>query len=1291
MFLHIVIWRCSLLSTSINPNDIAERLLRALDLRARRGDRHDILEYLIPGPDSPEYAQGYYAIFPPRAEPSRLGTNWLDFWRNIGSHAQRRGLTINTPCDQVIGETINTRLQGAQPYEFQAEAIMRALSCLDPLRNRLRRGMLRNLTFRPRPEVIGVIAPTGAGKTEIFEAIALQLALDARQGGIANSVLAYIIYSMRAFMRDHFQRFMSDIAYITLRTGRTITIGIWDGDTPNQFRSANDVLREYEKRTGSRNCPICSSQVTAHLSPNPPYYRIQCRRGHDLSFIRLSKISMRESPPDILLVTPEQLNFNLLFRERHMLLGRNRRAPPILLIIDEPHSYTGVFGSQISALIREFEFCVNEYARRQGLNMFRPLKIATSATIPNPEEFLAKLFTTEPQNIHIIHYVARPGSITRNKGFLFLMPERVRFGFQNAIVELPAVLAAILPRNQRRILVFTDSVELANRLKYMIEDYIRRPDGFVQDYDVVNNIGTIFANDLVDQHGNYNPNFARVAVHYGELDAESRREVEDGFRSGAYNIVIATPTLELGIDIGEVHGLILIGIPPTPEKFAQRVGRAGRRRGVPALIITIGNPSNTVDRWYFSDERRIRNYLHTYIGVQRPTNRALPLNPANLEVLRRYFGNHICIYCGINNVRRLPGIPVLRQLATGRHRANVLNTYMQNNVMRIYNSFINVNYPRLQQIALFIGQQANNLRNELDQRVSDLANYANNIMDIQGLRTPDANVRLGIRVLLGYEPSSTNLRCVNPEIALSVYIPLYGPRSSIRINLSPIDVARAYVRYCYTNVGIIATPRIPGRPIYQSPQSVRILRGSVSFATLRIGGQTVTMPLEVAGVERYNVVSPRTFSRYYNIFRRFATLLNIINNHCVRIDNILMSRIVGTRPMVGWFDKVRYVLSQIAQRSIPVASRILIPYSFILEPLNQVYKDAMGNVSIRFTRRQPLSSLPYVEFLPPSGPNSPRLSNRLSDTVIARNLRCSRCGGRRFHVVFDRRSRDLIFICNQCGERLSYRQMRGRVRGGTVEIDEVRTYVRGVSLVDTPSQPIRQNSLGYFTLKYYRNARVLLTTALMTVKGINTRHTHSKYIGRKSNPNIMLYELFTDALELEIDWFRIDLQQYQDIINSNVYRLIGARADLNDFKLRVTHSLSHLILNMHPLITGGNRWDVSEYLDSEVDRNGNIVKTKIIIHDTDEGGNGICELIGYFLRDIIWEAYDVCVREHQRAIDRRRMLEAFLGAPGDVLIETWPFCPLCNIALSRAAVICFLRDILHIRNRSDLDNIIPQF
>jgi len=1278
-------------STSIDPNIIAERLLRALNIRARPNNAYDLLEFLIPGPGSSEYAQGLYAIFPPQTEPSRLGADWLNFWQNISSYAQRLGLTINTPCDQIVGETINTRLRGAQPYEFQAEAIIRALSCLDSLRDRLRRGMLQNMVFRPRPEVIGVLAPTGAGKTEIFEALALQLALDARQGGIVNSVLTYIVYSMRAFMRDHFQRFVRDIAYIILRTGRTITIGIWDGDTPDRFRNPNDVLQEYERRMGSRNCPICSSQVRAQLLPSPPYYSIQCRMGHDLSFIRLSRESIRDSPPDILLVTPEQLNFNLLFDDRHILLGRNRQVPPILLVIDEPHSYTGVFGSQISAILREFEFSVNEYARRQGLRMFRPLKIATSATIPNPDEFLAKLFTVEPQGIHVIHHIARPGRITRNKGFIFLMPERERFGFQNAIVELPVVLAAILPRNQRRILVFVDSVDLANRLKYMIEDYIERPDGFVQDYDVVNNIGSVFASDLLDQHGNYNPNFARVAVHYGELNREIRREVEDGFRRGTYNILIATPTLELGIDIGEIYGLILVGMPPTPEKFAQRAGRAGRRPGVSALVITIGNPSNTVDRWYFSDEDRIRNYLRTYIGIQQPINRALPLNPANLEVLRRFLGNHICAYCGINNVRRLPGIPVLRRLATGRHRANVLNTYIQNNIMRIYNSFINTSYSRLQQIAQFLGQQISNLRNEFDRRIDELANYANNIGDIQGLRIPDPVTRLGIRSLLGYEPSSINLRTTNPEVELTVHIPLYG-RARHPIHLQPIDIARAYVRYCYTGVHTIATPRTRS-VIYRSPQSSRALRGSVSFHTLRVGGRTITIPLEVAGIERYEVISPRAFSRYYNIFHRFSTLLDVINNYCIRVDNTIMSRIRGTRarPMVRWFDKVRHVLSQISQRSIPTVSRMLVPYSFILEPLNQIYRDDIGNVSLRFTRRSPSTPLPYVEFLPPSRPNYPRFSNRLDDAIIARNLRCRRCGGRSFRVMFDRRNRDLIFICNQCGERLSYRHMRGTIRGGRVEVDEVRTHVRGASLVDTPSQPVRQSSLSYFTLRYYRNARVLLTTMLMTVRGINTRHAHSRYIGRRNNPNIMLYELSTDALEFEIDWARMDLQQYQDIINNNVYSLIGARVDLNDFKLRVTHSLSHLILNMHPLFTGGNRWDASEYLDVEVSRDGNIVKTRIIIHDTDEGGNGISELIGYFLRDIVWEAYDVCLREHRRSVRRRDTLEVFLGAPGDVLIETWPFCPLYNVALSRAAVICFLRDILHIRNRSDLNNIIPQF
>ena len=73
------------------------------------------------------------------------------------------------------------------------------------------------------------------------------------------------------------------------------------------------------------------------------------------------------------------------------------------------------------------------------------------------------------------------------------------------------------------------------------------------------------------------PHHAEVFVHYGNLDAGMRQEVEDRFAAAAVAVCVATSTLELGIDIGSVDDVVLLGAPPDLTSFLQRIGRGGRR------------------------------------------------------------------------------------------------------------------------------------------------------------------------------------------------------------------------------------------------------------------------------------------------------------------------------------------------------------------------------------------------------------------------------------------------------------------------------------------------------------------------------------------------------------------------------------------------------------------------------------------------------------------------------------------------------------------------------------------
>ncbi|OYT62199.1 MAG: hypothetical protein B6U69_02210, partial [Thermofilum sp. ex4484_15] len=81
----------------------------------------------------------------------------------------------------------------------------------------------------------------------------------------------------------------------------------------------------------------------------------------------------------------------------------------------------------------------------------------------------------------------------------------------------------------------------------------------------------------------------RIGIHRAGLKPEEREDVEERFRKGELSAVIATPTLELGIDIGDVDCVILPTIPPTYTKYVQRVGRCGRRGRIAYVFTILGN------------------------------------------------------------------------------------------------------------------------------------------------------------------------------------------------------------------------------------------------------------------------------------------------------------------------------------------------------------------------------------------------------------------------------------------------------------------------------------------------------------------------------------------------------------------------------------------------------------------------------------------------------------------------------------------------------------------------------
>jgi superfamily II DNA/RNA helicase len=112
--------------------------------------------------------------------------------------------------------------------------------------------------------------------------------------------------------------------------------------------------------------------------------------------------------------------------------------------------------------------------------------------------------------------------------------------------------------------------------------------------------------------------FFLAANHSSELNQHVRLEVENKFRAGKLNLLLSTPTLEMGIDIGDLQHILLIGVPPMPSNYAQRSGRAGRR-GNYSTVISFCSPDKDHDRYYYERPKAMIDGLINAPAIHEPT------------------------------------------------------------------------------------------------------------------------------------------------------------------------------------------------------------------------------------------------------------------------------------------------------------------------------------------------------------------------------------------------------------------------------------------------------------------------------------------------------------------------------------------------------------------------------------------------------------------------------------------------------------------------------------------------
>jgi len=110
----------------------------------------------------------------------------------------------------------------------------------------------------------------------------------------------------------------------------------------------------------------------------------------------------------------------------------------------------------------------------------------------------------------------------------------------------------------------------------------------------------------------YTPVLRTADSHSSSRSSKERKRIEARFSGESddkkLDVLMATPTLELGVDIGELRTVLMVGVPPMPSNYAQRAGRAGRdAEDGQALIVAMCSGSREHDNYYFENPRRMVN------------------------------------------------------------------------------------------------------------------------------------------------------------------------------------------------------------------------------------------------------------------------------------------------------------------------------------------------------------------------------------------------------------------------------------------------------------------------------------------------------------------------------------------------------------------------------------------------------------------------------------------------------------------------------------------------------------
>lgn len=252
------------------------------------------------------------------------------------------------------------------------------------------------------------------------------------------------------------------------------------------------------------------------------------------------------------------------------------------IVVDELHTYRGVFGSHVANVIRRLLRICDFY----GSN---PIFICASATIANPKEHGQRLIGRE------VCVIDNNGAPSGPKEVLFYNPPVVNRALgirRSSLLEAERVAKEFLAAGIQTIVFARSRVDIE-----VLVTYLRRAFQRLGDLD----------DKIRGYRGGYLP--------------QQRRQIERELRDGKVLGVVSTNALELGVDVGSLQAAVITGYPGTIASFWQQAGRAGRKQELAAVVL-VGN-SSPLNQFIINNPEFV---------VEKGAERAL-IDPDNLYIL----------------------------------------------------------------------------------------------------------------------------------------------------------------------------------------------------------------------------------------------------------------------------------------------------------------------------------------------------------------------------------------------------------------------------------------------------------------------------------------------------------------------------------------------------------------------------------------------------------------------------------------------------------------------------------